>query len=394
MRRIIIAHYILLLMAVNTGFGQNRKINFIEKPWVEIVALAKAQDKLIFLDGYTTWCGPCKWIAANMFTNDSIADFYNNKFICAHFDMEKGEGLQLARTYQVKAYPTLLFINGKGEMVHKRVGAPQKVADYFEMGNTAMTPGEGFAAYQKKFQDGERDQKFMMKYFERLQGAYMPINEPLSQYFSSQKEDDLLSRTNWEMMYKYVTDPESKEFSFFLNHRKEYSKLYTFDSVDQKISNTYAQSLVNLARSRSFSESMYNEAKQKIRNTGYEGADKVFFLCDLSIIPGERFFEIAYNGLDKWYSNDYAMLSKIALYFCQNTGDQKYLEKAAEWAKKSIEIKNLSENNDIYANILYKMGNKTAAIKYEKIAIELAVKEKVATKEFEGNLKKFQEDQK
>ncbi|MCX6279098.1 MAG: thioredoxin domain-containing protein [Bacteroidetes bacterium] len=394
MRRIAFALYILLQFAVSPGFGQKRSIAFIEKPWSEIIALAKAQDKLIFLDAYTTWCGPCKWIAANMFTNDSIADFYNQKFICAHFDMEKGEGTALSRTYQVKAYPTLLFINGNGEMVHKIVGAPQKVENYFEMGNIAMTPGEGFAAYQKKFEEGNRDQKFMTIYFERLQGAYMPITEPLNQYFASQKEGDLLSRANWEMINRYVTEPESQAFGYFFNHRKAYSKLYTFDSVDQKISNIFTQSLVNLARSRSFSETSYTEAKQKIRDTNYEGAEKVFFISDLSVSSGEKFFETAYNGLDKWYSKDYSMLSRVASFFCKNTDDKKYLEKAAGWAKKSLELRSIAENNDIYANLMFKLGNKNEAVKFENIAIELAKEEKVAIKQYEDNLKRFQEDQK
>ena len=192
--------FIALMFFFFSGVGQKQSITFIEKPWTDLLAQAKSQNKMIFLDAYTSWCGPCKWMAANMFTNDTIAAYYNKTFICAHFDMEKGEGVQLAQTYQVRAYPTLLFINQAGEMVHKRVGAPQKIQDYLDMGKIALTPGEGFNAYVKKFQDGERDPKFMMKYLDRLQGAYMPINEPLKQYFASQKESDLLSRANWEMI--------------------------------------------------------------------------------------------------------------------------------------------------------------------------------------------------
>ena len=221
MRTIKIAFCFVFILAMAPGFSQNHSINFIEKPWSEILTMAKNENKMIFLDAYTSWCGPCKWMAANMFTNDSIADFYNQKFICAHFDMEKGEGITLARTFQVKAYPTLLFINNNGEMVHLRVGAPQKVSDYFEMGQSALTPGEGFADFQRQFQAGNRNPAFMLRYFDKLQGAYMPVNEPLGQYFATISDQDLLTRDNWNIIYQFVDDMDGREFGYLQKHQAE-----------------------------------------------------------------------------------------------------------------------------------------------------------------------------
>lgn len=386
--------FIALMFFFFSGVGQKQSITFIEKPWTDLLAQAKSQNKMIFLDAYTSWCGPCKWMAANMFTNDTIAAYYNKTFICAHFDMEKGEGVQLAQTYQVRAYPTLLFINQAGEMVHKRVGAPQKIQDYLDMGNIALTPGEGFNSYVKKFQEGERDTKFMMKYLDRLQGAYMPINEPLKQYFASQKEADLLSRANWEMIQQFVSDMDSREFSFLLKHQKEYIKLYTKDSVDSKISNVFLQALNNVARSRTFTDASYLQLNQKIRETGYADAEKIIFSGELSLYQMksdvQKFIELAYKGLDTYYSKDYVMLNRMAWNFFQITTDPKYLKKASEWAKKSISLKSTAENNDTCANLMFLLGDKAEALKYEKTALELALKEKVPLEGYEDNLKKFQ----
>jgi thiol-disulfide isomerase/thioredoxin len=385
----------ILILLVLAGFGQNRSITFMEKPWEDLLREAKSQNKMIFLDAYTTWCGPCKWMAANMFTNDSIADYYNQSFICAHFDMEKGEGIQLAQKYQVKAYPTLLFINHTGEMVHKRVGAPQKVKDYLDMGIIALTPGEGFNAYMKKFQDGERDPAFIMKYLDRLQGAYMPVSEPLQQYFTTQTESELMNRANWNMIFQFVTDMDSREFNFLIKHQKEYSDLYTADSVSAKISDVYMQALSALARSRTYTDENYNQLKQKIRNSGFINAEQVIFAGDLNLYQMksdmDKFIGLAYTGMDTYYGNDYMMLNRMAWNFFQIANEKKHLEKAADWAKKSIALKSTPENNDTYANLMFKLGNKGDAVKYEKIALELAKKEKVALKEYEDNLKKFQE---
>jgi len=386
---------VILLSTFLTGFTQNRSITFIEKPWSALLSQAKDQKKMIFMDAYTTWCGPCKWMAANMFTNDTIADYYNKTFICAHFDMEKGEGLQLAKTYQVRAYPTLLFINPAGEMVHTRVGAPQKIRDYLEMGEIALTPGEGFSACVKKFQEGDRDPKFIMKYLERLQGAYMPVNEPLKLYFSSQKEPDLLNRNNWEMIYQYVTDIDSPVFVYLLKHQKEYEKLYTADSVNSKIFNVFLQSLSNMARSRTFTIENYNLLKQKIKASGYMKADMVIFAGDINLYQmkseEKKLLDLAYTDLEKYYANDYIMLNGMAWKFFEMATEIKYLEKAAGWAKKSIALKSTSENNDTYANLMFKLGNKPDAVKYEKAALELAIKANLDLKGYEENLKKFQE---
>ncbi|MCX6305659.1 MAG: thioredoxin domain-containing protein [Bacteroidetes bacterium] len=386
---------VLMMFTYLTGFSQNRSITFIDKPWSELLEQSKVQNKLIFLDAYTSWCGPCKWMAANMFTKDSIADYYNSTFICAHFDMEKGEGLQLAQFYQVKAYPTLLFINGAGEMVHKRVGVPQKTEDYLEMGKTALTPGEGFSAYVKKFQEGNRDPQFIMNYLDRLQGAYMPINEPLQQYFASQKESDLSNQVNWEIFYRYETDMDAKEFVYVVQHQGEFEKLYTKKTVNIKITNVFLQSLTSYTKSRSFTEENYAKLKQKIRDSGFSEADKVIFSSDLNLYQVKsdmpKFIDLACSGFDKYYGSDYLMLNRMAYSFFQIATEKKHLEKAVEWAKKSIELRSTAENNDTYANLKFKLGEKSEAVKYEQAAIELAKKERLSPKQYEDNLKKFQE---
>lgn len=395
MNKILPLFSFLIIFSWFTGYGQNRTIQFTEKPWAELLSQAKKENKTIFLDAYTTWCGPCKWMAAKMFTNDTIADFYNNTFINAHFDMEKGEGLELARTFQVKGYPTLLFISPSGELVHMRVGAPQKVQDYIDMGKVALTPGEGFIAYIKKYQEGNRDPYFMMKYFERLQGAYQPVNEPLKQYFATQKESDMFSRANWEILYRYVYDVDSKEFNFLLKNYKEYEKRYTADSVNAKIFGVYSQSLTALSKTNPFNEAGYALLKQKIRDAGFPTAEKIIFTGDLNIFQmrsdTESFINLANTGVDTYFSDDYVMLNHMALNFFHIATDPQHLEKAAGWAKKSIALKSTSANNDTYANLMFKLGNKPEAIKYEKAALKEAQKERVPTQQFEETLKRFEQ---
>lgn len=100
-------------------------IQFTNTAWKEVLKRAKAEKKIIFLDAYASWCGPCKVLQKRVFTQKAVGDYYNNRFINVKMDMEKGEGPALSQLYPLEAYPTLLFIDGNGRVVKKVVGAPQ-----------------------------------------------------------------------------------------------------------------------------------------------------------------------------------------------------------------------------------------------------------------------------
>ena len=95
-------------------------IKFEHNAWAEIVAKAKAEGKLIFADVYTQWCGPCYNMATTVFTRHDVGAFYNDHFVCVKIDAENGEGVALARKYQVRVYPTYLYIDPQTEeFVHR-----------------------------------------------------------------------------------------------------------------------------------------------------------------------------------------------------------------------------------------------------------------------------------
>ncbi|MGF7215654.1 thiol:disulfide interchange protein [Spirosoma lacussanchae] len=97
-------------------------IQFTEASWREILKKAKAEKKVIFLDAYASWCGPCKLLQKRVFTQKTVGDYYNSRFINVKMDMEKGEGPALMQVYPLEAYPTLLFIDGNGRVLKKVLG--------------------------------------------------------------------------------------------------------------------------------------------------------------------------------------------------------------------------------------------------------------------------------
>ena len=92
----VLSSFLFTLLISIFTMAQDNSIEFIDNDFAKAKEAAKKSGKLIFVDAYTTWCGPCKWMAANKFTNDTIAEFYNKNFISLKMDMEKGDGKEMA----------------------------------------------------------------------------------------------------------------------------------------------------------------------------------------------------------------------------------------------------------------------------------------------------------
>lgn len=118
----------LSLLAVLTVVGakaQTGGVNFQEGTLKELLAKADAQKKYLFVDVYATWCGPCKYMAKSVFPQKSMGDYFNATFVNATFDAEKGEGIEIAKTYGVQAYPTFLILDASGKEVGRIVGGDE-----------------------------------------------------------------------------------------------------------------------------------------------------------------------------------------------------------------------------------------------------------------------------
>lgn len=86
--------------------------------WNDVLALAKSENKLVFVDIYTSWCVPCKKMSEEVFVNKKVGEKYNANFINYKIDAEKGEGFEIARNYNIRAYPTYLFVDGNGTLFY------------------------------------------------------------------------------------------------------------------------------------------------------------------------------------------------------------------------------------------------------------------------------------
>ena len=185
MKKILLSSF--LLLSTFCVFSQG--IEFEHGTWSEIVKKAKELNKPIFVDVYTSWCGPCRVMAAQVFPRPEIGAKFNQGFVNAKIDAEKGEGIAIAKKYEVKSYPTYLFINPFDESLVDRSKSSMPAADFSGVADKMLNKYYGkketsLADLDAKYKSGDYDEVFAHAYLKRLKAEGKSTNEVLGKYIS------------------------------------------------------------------------------------------------------------------------------------------------------------------------------------------------------------------
>ncbi len=176
-----------LFLGLSFLLKANDSLVFFKGSWKELLQEARKQNKPIFLDVYTSWCAPCKQMDKFVFTDKEVANKYNSAFINYKIDAEKGEGITLAGQFNVKAYPTYLFIDPQGYPLH-RVEGYFDVAPFVAEANRAVSlvnTENPISVYEKEFNAGNREAAFLRTYIAKMTALKLDNTPILNAYFSS-----------------------------------------------------------------------------------------------------------------------------------------------------------------------------------------------------------------
>lgn len=210
-------------------------IQFTDGSWEEILEIAAKEDKPIFVDCYTEWCGPCKQMAANVFTNPLVAEYFNSNFVNAKIDMEKAEGLEFTKHYEVRAFPTFLYLDKKGNIVNRLVGG-MSADKFLETSKKGMSEF-GLSAMSKRYESGDRSEEFVDQYLKVLGEAYMQkeAQQVVVEFFENNDLELLKEKKYWDLFVKYVEDANSDVFKYVHANRPEFYDLYGEAAVERRM---------------------------------------------------------------------------------------------------------------------------------------------------------------
>ncbi|WP_321280997.1 thioredoxin family protein [Marinifilum fragile] len=374
MKQILIS--VLILFYGSSVFSQG--INFEKTTFDEALAKAKQENKMIFMDCYTTWCGPCKRLANDIFTLEEVGSFYNDHFINLKMDMESDEGKNLLKKYQVKAFPTLLWLDSKGRMQHRVVGGG-KAKKILDAAVLAMDSTNNWNAIAQRYEDGDRSLNFLRKYLARASKAGADAKEATEQIFNQCKPEELINADDYNLITSVARTSSSPVFHFILKNKKEFYTVVDQVAVDQYIETVLMNELTAVSR-KGTPEQLALKEKEIVELDSYLGA-KILARMELAKVRelGDR---QKYMVASVDYALEYEMNSWMILYMnavgvvmSQQKVSEDLLNKAITIIKRSVELETKFFNTDVYAQLLHKAGRSEEAKQVAAKSIELASEE-------------------
>lgn len=352
--------------------AQETGIQFSHASFDELLAEAKAEDKLIFIDAYTTWCGPCKMMSAKVFPQEKVGEVYNERFINAKIDMEKGEGPGIAQGYGVNAYPTYLFIDGDGNLMHKAMGYIPAEA-LLALADDASGP-KSLGRLNARYDGGDRDPAFVEEYLEVLSGLYerQRASEVVQDYLAG--KDDWSDEKTLQLIIANPGEVGSKRMNYLLTHADE--------AIQIAGSGSYMMGLQEVLLTKYMREAGQRQLPPTAKIVPFYAQHaaplKDRLVAHYTMFQAEQMRETdTYLAATKAYlnaypSNDFGELNGAAWNFYEQTDNPDDLKLALSWAQQSVAIDANYPNLDTLAWLYQKLGMDDKAKATAKRAIEMA----------------------
>lgn len=258
---------LMIVFATVMAFTANAQTNFREISYNDAIAAAKAEGKLVFMDFYTDWCGPCKKMARDVFPQEQLGKYMNEHFVSIKINAEKGEGVELAKTYKITAYPTFIVIDTDKNVKGRTEGA-RNAGEFEEELERQINPDKAPDAVTKRYNEGDRSVSTVKAYASLLQTKA------------------LKDRRNYAMHMEEVIGVVQDYFKG-LSDKDRYAaeNLFVYENYTQNLDDPSAKFLVsNLSKFPSETRIAATAATEKFFNdvfmkyfTGYQKVDPALY---------------------------------------------------------------------------------------------------------------------
>lgn len=363
------------LFLFNHIFAQKEGIKFTQQNWNQVIIQAAKEDKIIFIDAYTDWCQPCKKMDKQVFPQKLVGDFYNKYFINIKLNMEKGIGKELKEKYGVFFFPTFLFLTADGTIVH-RIAGYQSVPKLLELGKTAIDPNKRLSAFEKRFENGDRNPKFLMQYTDVRKATMDGTHNAIAEIYLS-TQNDWTTKKNLRFIFKQVDDTNSKLFNYILENRTLFEKTFKASKVAGKIENLIYQKVFDEEGNASLEELdlLFNKVYEpKVAEQASSRFKLNYYLEKRS---SEKYAKEAVKYYEKFPPRDPSELSDVAYNFYElDVSNKKMLKKALKWTKNTVKTDASLFNYEAMAAVYYKLKKKRKARNAINQAIDFAKKMK------------------
>lgn len=270
-------------------------------------AKAKAENKLIFLDCYTTWCGPCKKMAKETFTLAEVGAVMNPKFVNIQIDMESAYGAPLAKKLQIQAYPTFVIFNADGQEISRFLGyhdAPSFLKVLEEKGKDDASAG-----LKARFDAGERDPQFLKEYLASLTAAYKgdEANTVAEAILDGKEETFAADSTLRMIFFRNITNPFAKSFVYTAKNPDALKAAMGEMPVNMKIQNVltnYQRQLINEANgTATLDQAKFDKFSALLDELGISNADHYRLQTLITFAEKQKDFKAYVTYIKQYLAN-------------------------------------------------------------------------------------------
>lgn len=231
-------------------FSSFKKLASIGVYWEDLTleqALKKAESgkRMVFVDCYTTWCGPCKYMTSNVFPQEVVGDYFNSNFVCLKIDMEKGEGPELVKRYGIRAFPTFLILRPDGSVYHKLLGSGEADA-FLKRVQEGMKEENSTGYLDRLYEEGNRDKAFLSRYIQSLLSIYeeSKAKDVSNVLLGLLDESEKVDSSYWFVFESpALTKKGTDQFKYLIDHREEFIQSLGKQKVDDKLYAVYYNQL-------------------------------------------------------------------------------------------------------------------------------------------------------
>jgi thioredoxin-related protein len=384
----------LLLTLQFSILAQTKGINFEKgSSWKNILEKARADNKYIFIDCYTTWCGPCRQMSENIFPMEEVGSFFNKNFINVKFQIDStakdaeeiknqyADAAFVSTEYKISAYPTYLFINPNGELVHLELGS-SNADEFITKATNALDPEKQYFTQVKKYEAGNRD-AFFLKNLALI--AIHAFDRPAASKYANEylaTNPYIQNKENMLFIYKTTSSTSDTGFSIMLKSMAKFEAVVDKNELHNSLVMIILESeaIKNSAVFGKWDTKKWDNYSKQLTSKYPAFAEEVLVQLQTSVFADKKDWKSYAGAVEKYAASSAisnAMLNEFTWSFFMNCNDKKLLEAALLWSEKTFEKETKKEPGyiDTYANILYKLGRKKEALTWEKKAQAIAIEQ-------------------
>jgi len=361
----------VVVLAVAPALAYAGGIEFFDGTYEEALTKATEENKLVFVDAYAVWCGPCKRMSNQVFPREDVGEFFNENFVNLKLDMERGEGKKFGRIFPVSSYPTLLFIAADGELVQRVIGA-QNPKSLIQKAQLAIRKTDRSDQYAERYREGERDPELVLAYVRALNKAGKPSLAVANEFLRD--NTDHSKPEVQAIIFESLHQVDSRVFKLFIEQRNGIASTYGADAVDARIE-AAAEATMQSALTYG-SDKLMVEAKAAVAEHLPRRAKAFEAKADLALAKRNKDAGLAYKAAKKVVlaagntpTANHAMAVELSRYF---QDQPKAMELATRFAGSAAKGEPSFDHLFTYAVMLGEVGKtKKARAQAERAAQQL-----------------------